>query len=71
MAVRATLGEVPTDAAFAHTIPLAERWAEGVRSVIDKFCVPWVVKLLRCRAEYWPRPVPLRNGGGAARTLTS
>ena len=65
-AMRATLGEVLTEEAYAHTIPLAERWADGVQGVIDEFELPWVVKRLGCRAEYWPRPVPPRNGGEAA-----
>ena len=65
-AMRATLGEVLTETAFAHTIPLAGRWADGVQGVIDEFDVPWVVKRLGCRAEYWPRPVPPKNGGEAA-----
>ena len=65
-AVRATLSEVLTDEAFARMIPLAGRWADGVQGVIDEFGLPWVVKQLGCRAEYWPRPVPPRNGGEAA-----
>jgi glutamate-1-semialdehyde 2,1-aminomutase len=65
-AVRATLGEVLTEDVYAHTIPLAGRWADGVQAVIDEFALPWVVKRLGCRAEYWPRPVPPRNGGEAA-----
>jgi len=65
-AMRATLGEVLTEAAFARTIPLAARWADGVQSVIDDERLPWVVKRLGCRAEYWPRPVPPKNGGEAA-----
>lgn len=65
-AMRATLGEVLTERAYAHTIPLAERWADGVQGVVDEFELPWVVKRLGCRAEYWPRPVAPRNGGEAA-----
>ena len=34
--------------------------------MIDEHGLPWVVKRLGCRAEYWPRPVPPRNGGEAA-----
>ena len=45
---------------------LAGRWADGVQGVIDEFALPWVVKRLGCRAEYWPRPVPPHNGGEAA-----
>jgi len=65
-AMRATSGEVLAEASFAHTIPLAKRWADGVRGVIDEFRLPWVVKRLGCRAEYWPRPVPPKDGGEAA-----
>ncbi len=65
-AMKATLGEVLTEEAYGHTIPLAERWAAGVQGVIDKFALPWVVKRLGCRAEYWPRPTSPRNGGEAA-----
>lgn len=65
-AMRATLGQVLTEAAFAWTVPLAERWAAGVQSVIGEYGLPWVVKRLGCRAEYWPRPMPPRNGVEAA-----
>jgi glutamate-1-semialdehyde 2,1-aminomutase len=65
-AIRATLGEVLTDEAFAHTIALAERLNEGVQAVIDEYGLPWVVKRLGCRTEYWPRPTPPKNGGEAA-----
>jgi glutamate-1-semialdehyde 2,1-aminomutase len=57
---------VLTERTYAHTIPLAGRWADGVQSVIDEFELPWVVKRLGCRAEYWPRPAAPRNGGEAA-----
>ena len=65
-AMRATLSEVLTDEAYERMIPLAERWADGVQGVIDEFGLPWIVKRLGCRAEYWPRPAPPRNGGEAA-----
>jgi len=65
-AMRATLGEVLTDEAFAQTIPLAERFAEGVQRAIEDFGLPWVVARLGCRSEYWPRPAPPCNGGEAA-----
>jgi len=64
-AVRATLGEVLTDAAFEHMIPLAERWAAGVAEVIEAHDLPWTVQRLGCRAEYWFCPPP-RDGGEAA-----
>ncbi|HLF02559.1 MAG TPA: aspartate aminotransferase family protein [Anaerolineales bacterium] len=65
-AIRATLGSVLTEAAYEKTIPLAERFADGVRSVIEEHSLPWNVTRLGCRAEYWFRPNPARNGGEAA-----
>jgi glutamate-1-semialdehyde 2,1-aminomutase len=59
-AMRATLGSVLTDDAWEHTIPLAERFAAGVREAMgDK---PWNVTRLGCRAEYRFEPAPARNG---------
>jgi glutamate-1-semialdehyde aminotransferase len=51
-AIRATLGEVLTEAAFERMIPLGERWADGVDSVIAGHGVPWHVTRLGARAEY-------------------
>lgn len=65
-AIRATLGEVFTDEAFAHMIALARRFNEGVQGVIDEFRLPWVVERLGCRTEYWPRATLPVNGGEAA-----
>jgi glutamate-1-semialdehyde 2,1-aminomutase len=65
-AIHATLQHVLTEEAYARTIPLAERFEAGVRSVIEEFELPWIVKRLGCRAEYWFRPTPPRNGTEAA-----
>jgi glutamate-1-semialdehyde 2,1-aminomutase len=65
-AMRATLREVLTAESYAHTIPLAERFQAGVEAVIAEAGLPWIVKRLGCRAEYWFRPEPPRNGGEAA-----
>jgi len=65
-AMRATLTEVLTDEAYARMIPLAERFAAGVEGVIAELGLPWIVKRLGCRAEYWFRSAPPRNGGEAA-----
>jgi glutamate-1-semialdehyde 2,1-aminomutase len=46
---------VLTDDVWERTIPLAEHFADGVRSVSD-----WSVTQLGCRAEY--RFAPARNG---------
>jgi len=65
-AMRATLEHVLTEKTYEHTIALAERFAEGVESCIAQFRLPWIVKRLGCRVEYWFRPTPPRNGGEAA-----
>lgn len=64
-AIRATLGEVLTDVAFAHTIPLAERFADGLRDLFAKYALPWNVTQLGARAEYRFEPRPARNGSDA------
>lgn len=68
-AMRATLEHVLTADAFAHTIPLAERFTEGVQSVIDEYGLAWHVSRLGCRAEYWFRETPPRNGSEAAAAI--
>ena len=70
-AMRATLEHVLTASAFQRTIPLAERFASGVAAVIGEYGLPWTVQRLGCRAEYWFRPVPPRNGGEAASAVDS
>src|SRR5450631_3666824 len=61
-AVRATLGEVLTEAAFDKMIPLAERWTAGVNDAIHARNIPWHVTRLGCRAEYHFLPEPPRDG---------
>ena len=61
-AVRATLDEVLTNAAFERMVPLAERWAAGVDSVIASRGVPWHVTRLGARAEYHFMASPPRTG---------
>ena len=65
-AMRATLEQVLTEDSYHRTIPLAERFAAGVEGVIREERLPWIVKRLGCRAEYWFRPAAPRNGGEAA-----
>jgi glutamate-1-semialdehyde 2,1-aminomutase len=57
-AMRATLSSVLTDDVWERTIPLAERWADGVRAASD-----FSVSQLGCRAEY--RFGEARNGSEA------
>jgi len=65
-AMRATLGEVLTDDAFARMIDLGERFERGVAQTIERFALPWHVTRLGCRVEYLFRPDPPRNGSEAA-----
>ena len=51
--------------AFAHMIPLAEKFADGVAKAIAEAALPWHVARLGCRAEYLFHPRPPRNGGEA------
>jgi glutamate-1-semialdehyde 2,1-aminomutase len=64
--IRATLEHVLTEEAYRITVPLAERFTAGVASVIASRSLPWNVTRLGCRAEYWFREVPARNGAEAA-----
>jgi glutamate-1-semialdehyde aminotransferase len=67
-AARATLASVLTDEAYAHTLPLAGRYTDGVARTIDEFRLPWHIARLGCRAEYMFCPSPPRSGAEAART---
>ena len=68
-AMRATLENVLTPEAFAHMIPLAERFAAGVHQAIAAAKLPWHVSRLGCRAEYIFLPHAPRNGGEAAAVM--
>ena len=65
-AMRATLGDVLTDTAFAHMTALGSRFYDGAREVIERHDVPWSIAQLGARAEYrFCRPEP-RNGTESA-----
>jgi glutamate-1-semialdehyde 2,1-aminomutase len=70
-AMRATLESVLTEEAYARTIPLARRFADGVAGAIAELGLPWHVAQLGCRAEYGFRPTPPRNGSEAAAAIDS
>src|SRR5256886_10152419 len=55
-AMRATLGEVLTDDAFARMIALGERVEAGVAGAIERHDLPWHVTRLGCRVEDPFRP---------------
>lgn len=65
-AMRATLGEVLTEAAFEHMIALATTFREGVEATLAAYEVPWSIAQLGARAEYrFVSPAP-RNGTESA-----
>jgi glutamate-1-semialdehyde 2,1-aminomutase len=65
-AMRATLGEVLTEDAFARMIELGARFEAGVQDVIDRRGLPWHVTRIGCRVEYLFRPERPRTGSEAA-----
>ncbi len=68
-AMKATLENVLTDEFYAKAIKLQEHFTAGVEGVIQEFNLPWIVKRLGNRSEYWFRPDPPRNGGEAAAAI--
>jgi len=65
-AMRATLGEVLTDEAFAGMIEVASRYTAGVQGVLDSRGLPWHIAQLGARAEYRFCPQMPLNGGQSA-----
>jgi glutamate-1-semialdehyde 2,1-aminomutase len=68
-AMKATLEHVLTPEFYQKAIALQEKFTTGVESVIAEFNLPWIVKRLGNRSEYWFRPRPPKNGGEAAATI--
>jgi glutamate-1-semialdehyde 2,1-aminomutase len=64
-AMKATLQNVLTEQFYQKAIALEERFTQGVEAVISEFDLPWIVKRLGNRSEYWFRSTPPRNGGEA------
>lgn len=65
-AMKATLEHVLTDEFYTKSIKLQEYFTAGVEGVIKEFDLPWIVKRLGNRSEYWFRSTPPRNGSEAA-----
>ena len=65
-AMRATLTEVLTEAAFEVMIPLGQGWCDGVDAVIKEFRLPWHCSQLGARGEYLFLDRAPRNGAEAA-----
>jgi len=70
-AMKATLQDVLTEEFYSRAIALQEQFTAGVEGVIKEFNLPWIVKRLGNRSEYWFRPVPPRNGGEARSAIDS
>ena len=70
-AMRATLERVLTPAMYERSEELADRYETGVLDVINEFDLPWIVKRLGFRVEYWFRQTPPRNGGEANAAVDS
>ena len=64
-AVRATLGQVLTAAAYERMIELARRYEAGVNEAIARHGLGWCAVRLGCRVEYMFAPDPPRDGAGA------
>jgi glutamate-1-semialdehyde 2,1-aminomutase len=61
-AMRANLGAVMTDAAYAHMIPLAQRLATNLQSLIAKHHLHWSVTQIGARTEFQFCAKPPRTG---------
>ena len=68
VALKSTMEHLLTEKNFKHTIRLAEKFNEGVEESIKKRKLPWIVKRLGCRTEYWFAKKAPKNGGEAHET---
>lgn len=69
--MKATLQEVLTENMYERAMPLADKFEEGVLGVIRRYSLPWIVKRLGIRVEYWFCETPPRNGGEANAAVDS
>lgn len=67
--MRATLEKILVPSFYERSFALQERFTAGVESVICEFTLPWIVKRLGNRSEYWFQPTAPRDGGEAARSV--
>ncbi|CAM2195514.1 glutamate-1-semialdehyde 2,1-aminomutase [Paraburkholderia kururiensis] len=68
-AMRATLAEVMTEAAYAHMFALASRLENGLNEAIARHTLPWCVTRVGARTEFQFTPTPPRNGSEARAQL--
>ena len=65
-AMKATFEKVLTVEFYEKAFALQVKFTAGVEAVIGEFGLPWIVKRLGNRSEYWFRPKAPKNGGEAA-----
>ena len=65
-AMRATLTEVLTEAAFEHMVALGQIWCDGVDAAIKEFDLPWYCSRLGARGEYLFQSTAPKTGKEAA-----
>ncbi len=70
-AMKATLEQVLVPEMYERWFRLADRYEMGVQTVIDECHLPWIVKRLGFRVEYWFRATAPRNGGEANAAVDS
>ncbi|MQA23086.1 aspartate aminotransferase family protein [Rugamonas rivuli] len=70
-AIRANLEQVMTEQAYQHMFALAAQLAEGLRSVIARYKLPWCVTQIGARTEFQFTPTPPQNGTQAQSILDS
>jgi glutamate-1-semialdehyde 2,1-aminomutase len=68
-AMKATFEYVLTDDFYIKATILQEYFTAGVQEVIAEFKLPWIVKQLGNRSEYWFQPNSPKNGGEAAANI--
>lgn len=69
--MRATLEHVLTQSMYDHCEILADRYEQGILNCISKYDLPWIVKRLGFRVEYWfCKDAPI-NGGQANAAVDS
>jgi glutamate-1-semialdehyde 2,1-aminomutase len=68
-AMRASLSEVMTDAAYSRMFGLAARLEAGLSRVISEEGLPWCVTRIGARTEFQFSPQPPRNGTEAQQIL--
>jgi glutamate-1-semialdehyde 2,1-aminomutase len=66
-AARATMLEVLTEDAYAHTQRLGERLAGGMSAAVERAGLPWSIHHLGPRAGYTFAPAPVRDAAGGRR----